>query len=259
VFIQIVDNCSLVFGIKDTFLSGPLLHRQREDEVEPQHLGSILAQNLHVDGGTPQATHLLEGTVTVPATRLIGGTVTVPAIGGTVTVPATHLNVTCLILLMVEAGHTLHMTEGDHTLPTAGMDLIPLTIGVDHTHLTTETDIVQGLHTATEDGGHLLFRHTTAGTGIDLSPSHPVFLQQGPESGAIPTVYRHREATLAAIPQNRRDQRATLLRKGVEGNPHVADILARGVVQGKATLIAAVHTPGPCLGSAQLDLRGVSS
>jgi hypothetical protein len=159
---------------------------------------------------------------------------------------------------MVEAGHTLHMTEGDHTLLTAGMDHIPPTIGGGHTRLTTEAGIVQGLHTATEDGGHLLFRHTTAGAGIDLSPSHPVFLQ-GPEGGAIPAVYHHREATLAAIPQNRRDQRATLLRKGVEGNPHVADVLARGVIQGKATLIAAVRTPGLCLGSARLDLRGVSS
>ena len=109
---------------------------------------------------------------------------------------------------MVEAGHTLHMTEGDHTLLMAGMDHIPPTIGGDHTHLTTEAGIVQGLHIATEDGGHLLFRHTTAGAGIDLSPSHPVFLQ-GPEGGAIPAVYHHREATLAAIPQNRRDQRAT--------------------------------------------------
>jgi len=92
---------------------------------------------------------------------------------------------------MVEAGHTLHTTEGDHTLLTAGMDHIPPTIGGDHTHLTTEAGIVQGLHTATEDGGHLLFRYTTVGAGIDLSPSHPVFLQ-GPEGGAIPAVYHHR-------------------------------------------------------------------
>ncbi|AQL07804.1 uncharacterized protein LOC100194272 [Zea mays] len=207
---------------------------QREDEVEPQHLGSILAQNHPVDGGTPQATHLIGGAVTVPATHLIGGTV------------------------MVETGHTLHMTEGDHTLLTAGMNHIPLTMAGDHTHLTTADGIVQGPHTATEDAGHLLFRHTTAGTGTDLSPSHPVHLQ-GPEDGAIRAVYHHREATRAAIPQNPRDQQAILLRKGVKGNPRVADTLARVVIQGKATLIAAVRTPGLCPGSAQLDLRGVSS
>jgi hypothetical protein len=70
-------------------------------------------------------------------------------------------------------------------------------IGVDHTHLTTEAGIVQGLHIATEDGGHLLFCHTTAAGGIDLSPSHPVILQ-GPEGGAILAVYHHREATLGS-------------------------------------------------------------
>ncbi|RLN40177.1 serine/arginine-rich splicing factor SR45a isoform X2 [Panicum miliaceum] len=46
---KILNNRSLLlFNIKDTFLSSPLLHRQKEDEVERQHLGSILVRNHHV-------------------------------------------------------------------------------------------------------------------------------------------------------------------------------------------------------------------
>lgn len=177
-------------------------------------------------------------------------------------VPATRLIVTALILLMVEARHTPHMAEGDHTPHMTGVDHThtPHMVSVDHTFLTTAAGIVQGLHTSTE-GGHRpmtdQFHHTTAGADTDLFPVHLVLLH--PEGGAIPAVYPHREATLAAIPQDRRGQQATLLREGVQRSPHIVDLLARGVVQGKATLTAAVRTPGLCLGSAQLDLRSVSS
>lgn len=175
-------------------------------------------------------------------------------------VPATRLIVTGLIHLMVEASRTPHMAEGDHTPHTRGVDHTPHMVSVDHTLLTTAAGIVQGLHTSTEGGLRPMtdrFHHTTAGTDTDLSPVHLVLLH--PEGGVIPAVYPHREATLAAIPQGRRGQQATLLREGVERRPHIVDLLARGVVQRKATLTAAVRTPGLRLGSAQLDLRGVSS
>ncbi|CAL4938665.1 unnamed protein product [Urochloa decumbens] len=142
------------------------------------------------------------------------------------------------------------MTEGDHAPPMTNEDHTPPMIGAGHTHLTTAVGTVQGLHTATEDGGHLPMtvplHHTTAGVDIDLSPYHLVLLQ-GPEAGAIPVVYHHREAIPEAAPQCQKDQRAILQRKGiVEGNTHA--------VQGKAILTAAVRTLGLSLGSAQPEL-----
>lgn len=197
-----------------------------------------------------------------------GGPQATRLFGGTVTAHATHLIVNDLILLIVDADHTLRMTgddrtppmtEGDHTPPTTDGDHTPPMIGAGHTRLTTAVGTVQGLHTATEDGGHLPMtvplHHTTAGAAIDLSPGHPV-LHQGLEVGAIHAVYRHREAILEAVPQCQKDQRAILQRKGiVEGNAHAADLLARGVVQGKAILTVGVRTLGLSLGSAQLELE----
>lgn len=46
-----------------------LLRRQREDEVEPQHREGTLAANHRVEGGIPEAGHLLGETVTAHATR----------------------------------------------------------------------------------------------------------------------------------------------------------------------------------------------
>lgn len=144
-----------------------------------------------------------------------------------------------LILLIVDADHT------------------PPMIAAGPTRLTTAVGTVQGLHTATEDGGHLPMtvplHHTTAGADTDLSPGHPVLLQ-GPEAGAIPAVYHHREAILEAVLLCQKDQRAILQRKViVEGNAHGADLLARGADQGKAILTAAALTPGLSRGSVQLE------
>lgn len=218
----------------------PFLHRQREDEVEPQRLGSTLAQSHHVDGGIPQATHLFGGIVTIHVTLLIGGVVTVPA------------------TRLIASGRTPHTTEGGHTPPMTDVDHIPPLIVDGHTRLTMAAGIIQGLHTATEGGGHhhmtVLFHHTTAGADIDLSPGHLV-LPQGREAGAIPAVCPHREAPRAAVPQSLKDQLAILQRKGmVRGNPHAADLLARGVVQGKATLTAAVLALDLSLGSVKFEL-----
>lgn len=164
-----------------------------------------------------------------------------------------------LIPLVVNADHTLRMIGDDHTLPMTAGDRTPLMIGAAHTRLTTAVGTVQGLHTATEGGGHLHMtdplHHTTAGAAdIDLSPGHLVLLQ-GSETGAIPAVYHHK-AILEAVPQCQKDQRAILRRKGIgEGNPHAADLLARGVVQGKAILTVAVRTLDLSLGSAQAQLE----
>ena len=161
-----------------------------------------------------------------------------------------------LILLIVDADRTPPMTGEGRALPTTDGDHTPPMIAAGHTRLTTAAGTVQGLHIATGDVGHLPMTdplHPT-GAGIDLSPGHPVLLQ-GPEAGAIPAVYHHREATREAVPQCLKDQRATLQRKGVvERNAHAADLPARGVVQGKAILTAAVRTLGLSLGSAQLEL-----
>ncbi|KAL6648397.1 hypothetical protein ACP70R_012621 [Stipagrostis hirtigluma subsp. patula] len=216
---------------------------QKEDVVVRRHLGNILAQNHHVDVGLPEATHLF---------------------GGTVTIHATHLIVNDLIPLMVETDHTPHMIgedhtplmiEGDHTLPMTGADHTHPMIGVGHIHLTmavgtaqdlhTVTATAQDLHTATEDGGHIhmtvLYLHTTAGA-TDLFPDHQVLLQ-GPGDGAILAVCHLGGAILAAAPQNQKDQQALLPRKvTVGGNRHAAGLQASGVVQGKATHTAAVHT-----------------
>jgi len=189
-----------------------------------------------VDGGIPQATHLF---------------------GGTVAVHDIHLIANGLILLIVDADRTHPMTGEDRAPPTTDGDHTHPMSGAGHTRLTTAAGTVQGHHIATGDVGHLPMTdplHPT-GAGIDLSPSHPVLLQ-GPEAGAIPAVYHHTEATLEAAPQCQKDQRATLQREGVvQRNTHAADLLARGVVQGKAILTAAVRTLGLSLGSAQLELQ----
>jgi len=148
---------------------------------------------------------------------------------------------------MTGEGRALPTTDGDHTPPM---------IAAGHTRLTTAAGTVQGLHIATGDVGHLPMTDPLHPTGadIDLSPGHLVLLQE-PEAGAIPAVYHHTEATLEAAPQCQKDQRATLQREGVvQRNTHAADLLARGVVQGKAILTAAVRTLGLSLGSAQLEL-----
>jgi hypothetical protein len=125
---------TLAFNVKENFLSSPLLHRQKEDEVERQHLGSILVRNHHVDGGIPQATHLF---------------------GGTVTVHDIHLIVNSLILLIVDADRTPPMAGEDHAPPTTDGDHTHPMIDAGHTRLTTAAGTVQGLHIATGDVGHL--------------------------------------------------------------------------------------------------------
>jgi hypothetical protein len=162
-----------------------------------------------------------------------------------------------LILLIVDADRTPPMAGEDHAPPTTDGDHTHPMIDAGHTRHTTAAGTVQGLHIATGDVGHLPMTDPLHPTGadIDLSPGHPVLLQ-GAEAGAIPAVYRQREATHEAAPQCQKDRRATLQRKGVvERNTHAADLLARGVVQGKAILIAAARTLGLSLESAQLELQ----
>lgn len=197
-----------------------------------------MAQNRHEGEDIPQATHLF---------------------GGIVTVHATHLTVIGLILLMIVTDHTPRMIEDDHTRPMTGAD---------HTRLTTadgiaqdlHTATAQGLHTATEDGGQALMtglcHHTTGDTIIDQYPGHQVLLLGAAEGGAILVVHLQRVVCLAAVPWYQEDLGAILQRKGiVKGNPHVAGLQARGVVQGKATHTAVVLTRALSLGSVQLELE----
>jgi hypothetical protein len=217
-----------------------LLRRQREDEVETQLLEGILALNHRVDGGIPQACHLLGETVTAHATRLTGRV---------------------LILPITEGDRALDMTGGDHTLPLTGHTL--LATGADPTHLTTGADhtlpttgvghtthlamviaTARDLHTVTEGGGHIpmtvLFHHTTAGT-----------ILHGTEDAAILAVCHRAGATHAAARQYQKNQGAVLRGKDTakKTNHRAAGRLARGAL-GKAMLTAAARTPGLSLVSA---------
>jgi hypothetical protein len=63
---------TLAFNVKETFLSSPLLHRQKEDEVERQHLGSILVRNHHVVSGHELISYYLRITLPPFLFRTIG-------------------------------------------------------------------------------------------------------------------------------------------------------------------------------------------
>uniref|UniRef100_A0A0E0KBP1 RRM domain-containing protein n=1 Tax=Oryza punctata TaxID=4537 RepID=A0A0E0KBP1_ORYPU len=202
--------------------------------------------NTRKHGGIPQATHLLRETVTGHAT---------------------HLSENGLILLMVE-GHILHttgvdptphmkgggptlrmadplllMVDGNHTLPMTHM-----VHGVGYTHLTTVPATVQGLHTVTEERGHVPmtvpFHHTTEGAILRVL-----------EDGAILAVFHLRGATPIAVPRILRSQGAILRGKyTVKGNRRAAGHRVRGTL-GRATLTAAVPTQGLFPGSAQNELK----
>jgi len=197
----------------------PLLHhRQREGEVETQHLEGILAPNHRVAEGIPKAGHLL---------------------GETVTAHATRLSENVLILLIEEDDHTPGMTGVDHTppmkgddptlpmagdhtlrligqtLPTTGVGPTHPTIGGGRTHPAMIIATVQDLHTITEGGGlaptTVLFQHTTEGT-----------ILQGTEDTAILAAYRQLGATPAAAPWCRKNQGAVLHRKDMLKASHHA-------------------------------------
>ena len=249
----------LASNVKTTTYFAPLFHRQREDEVEPQHLEGILAPNHHVEGGIPQAA------------RLLGETV----LGETVTVHDTHLSENGLILLTAEGDHipdmtgedhtppmkgdgptlpvtgpTLLIAEGDHTLLTPGAVHAHHMIGVGHTHLTMVITTVQDLRIDTEDSGHVpmtVLSHHTVGAILQGT--------EGTEDGAILAVCHLRGATPAAVPQCQRDQGAVLRGKDMlEANHRAAGHLVRGVLE-KATLTVAARTRGLCPGTDQPELE----
>ncbi|EMS59082.1 Uncharacterized RNA-binding protein C25G10.01 [Triticum urartu] len=210
--LQIPNNLfGLAFDIK---------HKQSEDEVEPQHREGIWAPNHRVEGGIPEAGHLL---------------------GETVTAHATRLSENALILLIAEDDHTLVVTGVDHTLlptgrslPTTGEGPTHRTTGACLTHPTMVTATVQDLHTVTVGGGRapttVLFQHTTAGA-----------ILQGAEDGATLAAYRHAGATPAAAPRRQKNQGAVLRGKDApEARHRAAGHLGRGVPE-KAMLTAAVH------------------
>jgi len=190
-----------------------------------------------VEGGIPEAGHLL---------------------GETVTAHATRLSENVLILLIAADDHTLVVTgvdhtppmEGDHTLlptggslPTTGVGPTHPTTGVGPTRPAMVIAAVQDLHTVTGGGRApttVLFQHTTAGA-----------ILQGTEDGATLAAYRHTGATPAAAPLRQKNQGAVLRAKDMPKARHrAAGHLGRGVPE-KAMLTAAVHARGPSPGSAQ--------
>uniref|UniRef100_A0ACD5WZM3 Uncharacterized protein n=3 Tax=Avena sativa TaxID=4498 RepID=A0ACD5WZM3_AVESA len=247
------ERCIKYLTVRCWKVESLLLRRQREDEVETQLLEDILALNHRVDGGIPQACHLLGETVTAHATRLSGSVLILPTTEGDRTLDMTGGVPT---LLMAEGDHTLPptghtlLTKGaDPTHPTTGADHTLPTTGVGHTtHLAMVIATVRDLHTVTEGGGHIpmtvLFHPTTAGT-----------ILQGEKDAAILAVCHRAGATHAAARQYQKNQGAVLQGKDTTKKTihRAAGRLARGVL-GKAMLTAAARTPGLSLGSAPAQL-----